>query len=70
MGDGQPLHPTWRAWSLSVHQFWRDLGHAVGALHAGFIGDAFGRAWANAGVGLLTFLSGAIIAVAMREGIG
>lgn len=58
MGDGQPLHPTWRAWSLSVCQFWRDFG------------DAFGLAWAIAGVGLLTFLSGAIVAVAMREGIG
>ncbi len=70
MGDGQPLHPTWRACSLSVYQFWRDLGRVVDALLAGFFGDAFGLAWAIAGVGLLTFLSGAIIAVAMREGIG
>jgi MFS family permease len=60
-------HPTWRARSLSVYRFWRDLGYAVGALLAGFIGDAFGLAWAIAGVGLLTFLSGAIVAVTMRE---
>jgi len=60
-------HPTWRARSLSVYRFWRDLGYAVGALLAGFIGDAFGLAWAIAGVGLLTFLSGAVVAVAMRE---
>ncbi|TSD83399.1 MFS transporter [Mycobacterium sp. KBS0706] len=60
-------HPTWRARSLSVYRFWRDLGYAVGALLAGFIGDAFGLAWAIAGVGLLTFLSGAVVALAMRE---
>ncbi|WP_342238760.1 MFS transporter [Inquilinus sp. OTU3971] len=59
-------HPTWRARSLSVYRFWRDLGYAVGALLAGFIGDIFGLAWAIASVGLLTFLSGAIVAVAMQ----
>ena len=52
-------HPTWRARSLSVYRFWRDLGYAIGALSAGLIADAFGLAWAIAGVGLLTFGSGA-----------
>ena len=28
-------HPSWRARSLSVYRFWRDLGYAVGALSAG-----------------------------------
>ena len=28
-------HPSWRAHSLSVYCFWRDLGYAVGALCAG-----------------------------------
>jgi predicted MFS family arabinose efflux permease len=28
-------HPTWRARSLSVYRFWRDLGYAIGALSAG-----------------------------------
>jgi len=60
-------HPTWRARSLSVYRFWRDMGYAVGALLAGFIGDAFGLTWAIAGVGLLTFGSGAIVAFAMQE---
>ena len=23
-------HPTWRARSLSIYRFWRDLGYAVG----------------------------------------
>jgi MFS family permease len=60
-------HPTWRARSLSIYRFWRDLGYAVGALLAGIIGDTFGLAWAIGGVGILTFLSGAVVAVAMRE---
>ena len=39
-------HPTWRARSLSVYRFWRDLGYAIGALSAGIIADIFGMAWA------------------------
>ena len=27
-------HPSWRARSLSIYRFWRDLGYAVGALSA------------------------------------
>ena len=60
-------HPTWRARSLSIYRFWRDMGYAVGALVAGLIGDAFGLAWAIAGVGLLTVASGMIVALAMQE---
>ena len=32
-------HPSWRARSLSVYRFWRDLGYAIGALSAGIIAD-------------------------------
>jgi MFS family permease len=60
-------HPSWRARSLSVYRFWRDLGYAVGALSAGVVADAFGLSWAISSVGVLTFLSGAIVAVSMRE---
>ena len=60
-------HPSWRARSLSVYRFWRDLGYAIGALSAGVLTDVFGAAWAIAAVGGLTFLSGAVTAVAMRE---
>lgn len=59
-------HPTWRARSLSVYRFWRDLGYAIGALLAGLIADQFGLAAAIAVVGALTFLSGVIVAVAMQ----
>ena len=60
-------HPTWRARSLSVYRFWRDLGYAIGALSAGVIADIFGMAWAIGSIAGLTFLSGMVVALAMRE---
>ncbi|MDQ5817546.1 MAG: MFS transporter [Actinomycetota bacterium] len=63
-------HPSWRARSLSVYRFWRDLGYAVGALSAGIIADVFDLSWAIGSVGALTFLSGAVVALAMREKTG
>ena len=60
-------HPTWRARSLSVYRFWRDLGYAIGALSAGIIADIFGMGWAIGSIAALTFLSGMIVAVLMRE---
>lgn len=60
-------HPTWRARSLSVYRFWRDLGYAIGALAAGLIADMFGLSWAITSIAALTFLSGVVVAVAMRE---
>lgn len=61
-------HPSWRARSLSVYRFWRDLGYAIGALSAGLIADFFGLAWAVASIAALTFLSGTVVAFMMREG--
>ena len=58
-------HPIWRARSLSIYRFWRDMGYAVGALLAGAIGDAFGLAAAIAAIGGLTFLSGLVVALMM-----
>ncbi|TPI41089.1 MFS transporter [Mesorhizobium sp. B3-1-9] len=60
-------HPSWRARSLSVYRFWRDLGYAIGALSAGLIADFFGFSAAIGAIAALTFLSGAIVAIAMRE---
>jgi MFS family permease len=60
-------HPSWRARSLSVYRFWRDLGYAVGALSAGVVADLFGLAWAIGSVGVLTFASGAVVAIVFRE---
>lgn len=58
---------SWRARSLSVYRFWRDLGYAVGALSAGVIADTPRMSWAIRIVAGLLFLSGAIVALAMRE---
>jgi len=62
-------HPSWRARSLSVYRFWRDMGYAIGALAAGIIADLFGASWAIASIGVLTFASGALVAIVMREQI-
>jgi len=60
-------HPTWRARSLSVYRFWRDLGYAIGALSAGLIADFFGFAWAIGSIAALTFISGVVVAILMHE---
>jgi MFS family permease len=60
-------HPTWRARSLSVYRFWRDLGYAIGALSAGLIADRFGLAAAILSIATLTFLSGVVVAALMDE---
>jgi MFS family permease len=59
--------PAWRARSLSVYRFWRDLGYAVGALSAGMIADRFGFNVAIYAIGGLTFVSGVVVAVVMKE---
>ena len=60
-------HPSWRARSLSVYRFWRDMGYAIGALAAGIIADVFGIGWAIGSIGVLTFISGLTVAAVMRE---
>ncbi len=60
-------HPSWRARSLSVYRFWRDLGYAVGAFSAGMIADTLGMAWAIRIVAALSFISGVIVVLLMRE---
>jgi len=64
---GDVAHPTWRASSVGVYRLWRDLGYAFGALLAGVTADAFGLPAAMWLVAALTFLSGAIVALRMRE---
>lgn len=60
-------HPSWRARSLSVYRFWRDLGYAIGALSAGLIADRFGFAAAIYAIGALTFVSGCVVAAVMTD---
>jgi MFS family permease len=64
---GDVAHPAWRATSVGVYRFWRDLGYAVGALMAGAVASVLGLVWAVHVAGLLTFLSGVVAWVSMKE---
>ena len=55
-------HPTWRASSLGVYRFWRDLGYAVGALLSGLVADLVGLEAAIHLVAALTLTSGLVVA--------
>jgi MFS family permease len=55
-------HPTWRASSLGVYRFWRDLGYAVGALLSGLVADLVGLEEAIHLVAALTLASGLVVA--------
>src|SRR6516162_704438 len=60
-------HPEWRATTMGVYRFWRDLGYAVGALTSGIVADLLGMRAAIQFVAALTLLSGLLIAFRMRE---
>ncbi|HWS25860.1 MAG TPA: MFS transporter [Xanthomonadales bacterium] len=64
---GDVAHPSWRASAVGVYRLWRDLGYAFGALLAGITADAFGLPAAIWLVAALTFASGIVVAVRMRE---
>ena len=67
---GDRAQPSWRASAVGVYRLWRDLGYAVGALLAGIVADAFGLAAASLTVAALTFGSGVVVALRMRETLG
>jgi MFS family permease len=60
-------HPTWRASSLGVYRFWRDLGYAVGALISGIVADTLGFVAAIHLVAALTLASGFVVAGVMTR---
>ena len=60
-------HPEWRATTMGVYRFWRDLGYAVGALISGIVADLLGMRAAIEVVALLTLISGLQVAIRMRE---
>jgi MFS family permease len=64
---GDVAHPSWRASAVGVYRLWRDLGYAVGALLAGVTADAFGLGAAMWIVAALTFGSGLVSAIRMKE---
>src|SRR5206468_4679827 len=59
-------HPAWRASSLGVYRFWRDLGYAVGALLSGLVADLVGLGAAINLVAALTLVSGVAVTWLMR----
>jgi MFS family permease len=64
---GDVAHPSWRASAVGVYRLWRDLGYAFGALLAGVTADAFGLNAAMWVIAALTFGSGIVSAVRMKE---
>jgi MFS family permease len=66
---GDVAHPSWRASAVGVYRLWRDLGYAVGALLAGIVADALGLSAAMWIVAAITFASGLVVAIRMRETI-
>lgn len=64
---GDVAHPKWRASAVGTYRLWRDLGYAAGALVAGITADLFGMSTSIWLVGAATFISGALVAVRMKE---
>jgi MFS family permease len=60
-------HPSWRASAVGIYRLWRDLGYAVGAVIAGVAADRLGIEAAIWIVAAVTFASGVVVAVRMRE---
>jgi MFS family permease len=60
-------HPKWRATSLGVYRFWRDLGFVFGAIGVGFLADLFGANLAINSVAWIALASGVFVFAVMRE---
>ena len=67
---GDVAHPSWRASAVGVYRLWRDLGYAVGAVIAGVTADRLGIEAAIWFVAAVTFASGVVVAMRMREPLG
>jgi MFS family permease len=64
---GDVAAPSWRASAVGVYRLWRDLGYALGAVVAGLVADALGLAPAVWTIAALTFVSGTLVALRMKE---
>jgi MFS family permease len=65
---GDSYRPSSRAAAVGVYRLWRDLGYAAGALLAGVLADAIGMPGAIQVIGVLTAISGIVVAVRLRDG--
>jgi MFS family permease len=64
---GDVAHPAWRASCVGVYRLWRDLGYAAGALIAGVVADLLGMGAAMWSIAALTFASGLLVLLRMKE---
>ncbi len=64
---GDVASATWRATAVGIYRLWRDLGYAVGAIMAGILADVFDLPTATLAVAVLTFISGLVVTLRMRE---
>ncbi|MGD9673868.1 MAG: MFS transporter [Candidatus Nitrosocosmicus sp.] len=60
-------HPNWRATSLGVYRFWRDIGFVFGAIGIGLIADVFNMLTAIQLVACIGLASGLVVMVLMKE---
>ena len=60
-------HPNWRATSLGVYRFWRDMGFVIGAIGIGFIADLFDAFVAIQVVAWIGLASGIVVMFLMKE---
>jgi MFS family permease len=60
-------HPKWRATSLGVYRFWRDLGFVFGAIGVGLIADLLSINFAIQVVAWIAIASGVFVLVIMKE---
>lgn len=60
-------NPRWRATSLGVYRFWRDLGFVLGAVGIGFIADISSISIAIQFVAWIALTSGIFVIIVMRE---
>jgi MFS family permease len=60
-------HPKWRATSLGVYRFWRDLGFVFGAIGIGFIADLSSSSIAIQIVAWIAIASGIFVLLVMKE---
>ena len=59
--------PKWRATSLGVYRFWRDLGFVFGAIGVGFIADLSSNSIAIQLVAWIAIASGVFVLLIMKE---
>jgi len=60
-------HPRWRATSIGIYRFWRDLGFVFGAIGIGYVADLLGFDIAFHLVAILAVSSGIFVFIVMKE---